>query len=91
MRTERFDGIGDWFLETSKFLAWRDGEDGATNTGSVLFCSGNPGVGKRYLRGAGAQALPRKHRRAGCPEAMDNGGFVFSVSAWEYGKEEMEA
>jgi len=48
VRTERFDGIGDWFLETSEFRAWRDGEGGAGN--SVLFCSGNPGVGKTYLR-----------------------------------------
>jgi len=26
---------------------------------------------------------------AGCPEAMENSGFVFSLSAWKYGKEEM--
>jgi len=25
----------------------------------------------------------------GCPEAMENSGFVFSLSAWKYGKEEM--
>ena len=51
VRTERFDGIGDWFLETSEFRAWRDGEGEADN--SVLFCSGNPGVGKTYLRYVG--------------------------------------
>jgi len=48
VRTERFDGIGDWFLETSEFREWRDSEGGADK--AVLFCSGNPGVGKTYLR-----------------------------------------
>ena len=48
VRTERFDGIGDWLLETGEFREWRDGEGGAGK--AVLFCSGNPGVGKTYLR-----------------------------------------
>ena len=48
VRTERFDGVGDWFLETSEFLEWRGSEGGADN--AVLFCSGTPGVGKTYLR-----------------------------------------
>ena len=45
VRTGRFGGVGDWLLETSEFQYWRDGADRA-----VLFCSGNPGVGKTYLR-----------------------------------------
>ena len=48
VRTERFDGIGDWFLETKEFREWRSGSGGADK--AVLFCSGNPGVGKTYLR-----------------------------------------
>ena len=48
VRNERFDGVGDWLLDTSEFREWRDSEDGADKT--VLFCSGNPGVGKTYLR-----------------------------------------
>jgi len=48
VRTDRSSGIGDWFLETSQFREWRDGEGGADK--AVLFCSGNPGVGKTYLR-----------------------------------------
>ena len=47
MRTDRFDGVGDWLLETSEFQEWRSSEDGADK--AVLFCSGNPGVGKTYL------------------------------------------
>jgi len=48
VRAERFDGIGDWVLETKEFREWRGGEGGVDR--AVLFCSGNPGVGKTYLR-----------------------------------------
>jgi len=48
VRTDRFDGVGEWFLEKSEFREWRDCEGGADK--AVLFCSGNPGVGKTYLR-----------------------------------------
>jgi len=47
VRTDRLDGVGGWLLETSEFREWRGGEPGVDN---VLFCSGNPGVGKTYLR-----------------------------------------
>ena len=47
VRTDRFDGVGDWLLETGEFRGWRGSQDGAD--GAVLFCSGNPGVGKTYL------------------------------------------
>ena len=48
VRTERFDGVGNWLLETTEFREWRYSEGGADK--AVLFCSGNPGVGKTYLR-----------------------------------------
>jgi len=48
VRTDRLDGVGDWFLETSEWREWR-GSEGRTDK-AVLFCSGNPGVGKTYLR-----------------------------------------
>ena len=47
VRTDRFDGVGDWLLQTGEFREWKGGEDGADK--GVLFCSGNPGVGKTYL------------------------------------------
>ena len=47
VRNDRFDGVGDWLLETSEFREWRDSMGGDN---AVLFCSGNPGVGKTYLR-----------------------------------------
>ena len=48
VRTGRFGGVGDWFLETSEFREWRWGENSPDKR--VLFCSGDPGVGKTYLR-----------------------------------------
>ena len=48
VRTERFGGVGSWLLEVKEFREWRSGQGGAEN--AVLFCSGNPGVGKTYLR-----------------------------------------
>ena len=47
VRTDRFCGVGDWLLETSEFQEWKGGDGGADK--NVLFCSGNPGVGKTYL------------------------------------------
>jgi len=47
--SERFDGVGGWLLETTELREWRCGEDGDDKP--ILFCSGNPGVGKTYLRG----------------------------------------
>jgi len=48
VRAERFGGIGDWALETKEFREWRSSGDRADK--AVLFCPGNPGVGKTYLR-----------------------------------------
>ena len=48
VRANRLDGVGNWLLETSEFRKWRNGDDGSL--GRVLFCSGDPGVGKTYLR-----------------------------------------
>ena len=48
VRTNRFEGVGDWLLETSEFRRWRGDEGGADE--AVLFCYGDPGVGKTYLR-----------------------------------------
>ena len=47
VRTGRLDGVGNWVLETNEFRKWSD-TDGCTEP--VLFCPGNPGVGKTHLR-----------------------------------------
>jgi len=48
IRHSRVDGVGDWLLGAGQFLEWRDSEDGSVNR--ILFCCGDPGVGKTYLR-----------------------------------------
>ena len=48
VRADRLEGVGNWVLETSEFMKWRDAEDGCVE--QVLFCYGNPGVGKTYVR-----------------------------------------
>ena len=48
VRIDRLGGIGDWLLDTREFREWRRGEGEVDK--AVLFCSGDPGVGKTYLR-----------------------------------------
>jgi len=48
VRADRLDSVGNWVLETSEFKKWRDEEDGCVEP--VLFCCGNPAVGKTYVR-----------------------------------------
>ena len=48
VRADRLGSVGNWVLETSEFRKWRDAEDGCVE--QVLFCCGNPGVGKTYVR-----------------------------------------
>ena len=45
----RVDSIGAWLLETEEFKRWKNGsrEDGSYHP--ILFCDGNPGVGKSYI------------------------------------------
>ena len=41
-------GVGDWLLFTNEFTQWSQSDDGSAKP--VLFCYGDPGVGKTYLR-----------------------------------------
>jgi len=45
----RIDSIGAWLLENEEFKCWQNGsrEDGSYRP--ILFCDGNPGVGKSYI------------------------------------------
>ncbi|RPA96255.1 hypothetical protein L873DRAFT_1811658, partial [Choiromyces venosus 120613-1] len=49
VRTERFGGVGDWLLEMKEFRDWRTRRSDGVTDQAVLFCFGNPGVGKTYL------------------------------------------
>lgn len=44
--SKRYGGTGQWVLETSEFQTWFKSEDGQH---SVLWCPGNPGVGKTVV------------------------------------------
>ena len=48
IRKGRVDGVGDWLLRTNEFEKWCTGDDLTVHP--VLFCYGDPGVGKTYLR-----------------------------------------
>ena len=48
MGINRVAGVGDWLLLTNQFTQWsRDIKETAM---PILFCYGDPGVGKSYLR-----------------------------------------
>ena len=47
VKADRVNGVGDWLLERNEFGDW-SGREGASQ--AVLFCYGDPGVGKTHLR-----------------------------------------
>jgi len=48
LRESRLEGVGQWIFRNSKFQIWNEGKDGYC--ASVLFCYGDPGVGKTHIR-----------------------------------------
>ena len=48
VQTARADGVGGWLLERNEFRAW-SGSNGVQKQ-AVLFCYGDPGVGKTHIR-----------------------------------------
>ena len=52
---DRMPGVGDWLLLTDEFTQWSQGDDEIFKP--VLFCYGDPGVGKTYLRYRGRLPL----------------------------------
>ena len=49
IRDSRVENIGEWFLQTEEFRTWYAGGEGGESDNAVLFCYGNPGVGKTYI------------------------------------------
>ena len=45
----RVEKLGEWLLQTEVFRAWNAGSGGESDS-TVLFCYGNPGVGKTFIR-----------------------------------------
>jgi len=50
IRTNRVKGVGDWLLRTEEFLSWKNGDGQCESQKATIFCSGNLGVGKTYIR-----------------------------------------
>ncbi|RPB03109.1 hypothetical protein L873DRAFT_1732030, partial [Choiromyces venosus 120613-1] len=48
IRTRRVEAVGDWLLQTEEYRNWFDGIHEGESENSVLFCHGDPGVGKTY-------------------------------------------
>ncbi|RPA92356.1 hypothetical protein L873DRAFT_1655805, partial [Choiromyces venosus 120613-1] len=47
VRDGRVPGVGDWLLQTNEFEKWHKREN--QDVSPVLFCYGDPGVGKTYM------------------------------------------
>ena len=50
IRAHRVRGVGGWFLQTEEYQNWFNGIHGGESNNSTLFCYGDPGVGKTYIR-----------------------------------------
>jgi len=50
IRADRVEGVGDWLLQTEEYQNWFNGIRGGKLNNSSLFCYGDPGVGKTYIR-----------------------------------------
>ena len=50
IREQRVENVGEWLLQTEEFRSWYAGSGGGESNNAVLFCYGDPGVGKTYIR-----------------------------------------
>ena len=50
IQARRVENVGEWLLQTEEFRSWYEGTGGVESDNAVLFCYGDPGVGKTYIR-----------------------------------------
>jgi len=50
IRAHRVKDVGGWLLRTEEYQSWFHGIRLIEPDNSVLFCYGDPGVGKTYIR-----------------------------------------
>jgi len=50
IRDRRVENVGEWVLQTEQFRSWNAGSEAHESDNAVLFCCGDPGVGKTYIR-----------------------------------------
>ena len=50
IQDRRVENVGEWVLQTEEFRSWYTGSGEGGSDNAVLFCYGDPGVGKTYIR-----------------------------------------
>jgi len=50
IQERRVNHVGEWLLETEQFRRWYAGSEGSDGESAILFCDGDPGVGKTFIR-----------------------------------------
>jgi len=50
IQESRVKNIGEWVLETEEYRSWYASSGGSESDKAVLFCYGDPGVGKTFIR-----------------------------------------
>ena len=50
IRNRRVEDVGEWVFQTEEFKSWYAGSGGSESDKAVLFCYGDPGVGKTFIR-----------------------------------------
>ena len=50
IQESRAKGVGEWVLGTEEFRNWYTSSGGGDSDKAVLFCYGDPGVGKTFIR-----------------------------------------
>ena len=67
IQDRRVENIGGWVLETEAFKSWYASDGGSGSDNAVLFCYGDPGVGKTFIRYQG-RSLMNERRRGSADE-----------------------
>jgi len=50
IQERRVKDVGGWLMETKEFRTWSGLSGGGEGDEAILFCYGNPGVGKTFIR-----------------------------------------
>ena len=50
VQERRIEGVGQWLIGTPQFRRWSGLSEEGEGDGAVIFCYGNPGVGKTFIR-----------------------------------------
>ena len=50
IQDHRVENLGEWVIQTEEFRSWHASSGGDGSDNAVLFCYGDPGVGKTFIR-----------------------------------------